>query len=313
MIKSNRNDSVLEKGFYMKKKLNIIIILLLPLIILSGCTLHKKNNQSFTVATTFYPMYAFTKAIVGNEGTVKMVMPSNVEPHDYEPSAKEMATMVDANAFVYNNPALESWVPRVKENFTDTKVINASAGIPLITHGSGHHTSIDPHLWLSPKRAIQEVENIRDGLCKANPKKATIFKKNAAQYLAKLHQLDKDYAQTLHHVKHKTIITQHMAFSYLAHDYGLKQYSIMGLSEEQEPSPTHLAQLKNMMEQKNIHAIFVESGASNKVAKTLADETNANLFTLNPLEKLTRKQQDDGDDYISIMKQNLAVLKKALQ
>lgn len=297
----------------MKKK-RTLLFSLLCLLFVSGCGLTKKENSTFTVATTFYPMYAFTKAIVGDAGKVTMVMPSNVEPHDYEPSAKEMATMVDANAFVYNSPALESWVPRVKESFNrNTTIIDASAHLPLIKHGTGYRESVDPHLWLSPKCAIKEVENIRDGLCKADPKKAPIFQKNAARYLAQLHELDKEYTQTLSQVKQKKIVTQHMAFSYLAKDYGLQQYSIMGLSEDQEPSPHHLAQLQQLMVKNHIHAIFVESGASNKIAKTLADETNAQLFTLNPLEKLTTAQQQEGEDYISIMKQNLAVLKKALQ
>lgn len=312
MLKLKRNDYVLQKGLFMKKRLSIILAGLVLLFTLVGCGSTKESSKEFTVMTSFYPMYAFTKAIVGDSGKVEMMTPPGMEPHDYEPSAKEMAKMVNADAFVYNNDHLETWFPKAKANLTQTKIINASAGIHLLKQTDDKNTEIDPHIWLSPKEAIHEVENIRDGLCKANPKEADTFKKNATAYLKKLHQLDRDYQRTLAHTKDKTIVTQHMAFSYLAHDYGLKQLSIMGLSEDQEPTASHLADLKKAMKEQNIHYICVESNANNKVAKTLAEETNSTLLSLNPLESLTDKQQQKGDNYISVMQQNLQTLKTAL-
>lgn len=288
----------------------LLLSLLLLTFSLFGCQAKEKKDE-FTVMTSFYPMYAFTKAIVGDEGKVEMMTPPGTEPHDYEPSAKEMAKLTDASAFVYNNDHLETWVPKAKANLKNTKVIDASQGISLLK-ANDNDGEIDPHLWLSPKEAIEEVKNIRDSLCKDFPDKAEVFKKNADAYLKKLEQLDKDYEDTLSKTKNKTIVTQHMAFSYLAHDYGLKQLSIMGLSEDQEPSATHLAQLKKQMEKQNIHYICVESNANEKIAQTLASETKAKLVSLNPLESLTTQQKKDGEDYISIMKQNLQSLKKAL-
>lgn len=288
----------------------LLLSLLLLTFSLFGCQAKEKKDE-FTVMTSFYPMYAFTKAIVGDEGKVEMMTPPGTEPHDYEPSAKEMAQLTDASAFVYNNDHLETWVPKAKANLKNTKVIDASQGISLLK-ANGSDSEIDPHLWLSPKEAIKEVKNIRDSLCKDFPDKANAFKKNADAYLKKLEQLDKDYEDTLSKTKNKTIVTQHMAFSYLAHDYGLKQLSIMGLSEDQEPSATHLAQLKKQMEKQNIHYICVESNANEKIAQTLASETKAKLVSLNPLESLTTQQKKDGEDYLSIMKQNLQSLKKAL-
>lgn len=178
-------------------------------------------------------------------------------------------------------------------------------------HGSeGHHHEYDPHVWLSPKRAIKMVENIRDSLSKRYPDKKVTFQKNAAAYIKKLETLDKEYAAGLANAKQKSFVTQHAAFRYLALDYGLKQVPISGLSPDSEPSAARLAELTKYIKKNNIKYIYFEENASQALASTLAKETGVKLDVLNPLESLTEKQTKDGADYISIMKSNLKALKR---
>lgn len=293
-------------------------------IFLAGCSSQssqKKDNDKLNIVTTFFPMYDFTRNVVGEEGEVSLLIGSGVEPHDYEPSAKDIARITEADAFIYNNENMETWVPSLlktleKDNNT---IIKASSDILLLPgveedshdhEGEGHSHELDPHVWLAPSLAIKEVETIRDQLIKAYPKKEKAFTQNAATYIEKLKALDESYVSTLSNAPQKNFVTQHAAFSYLALEYGLNQISISGVSPDEEPSAARLAELKSYISENNIKYIYFEENASSKVAKTLADETKVKLAVLNPIEGLTKKQQDAGEDYISVMNQNLKMLEK---
>ena len=91
------------------------------------------------------------------------------------------------------------------------------------------------------------------------------------------------------------------AFAYLANQYGLTQAAISGVSPDQEPTPSRLAELKDFVKKENIKVIYFEENASSKVAETLSSETGVKLEVLNPLESLTNEQIKAGENYISVM------------
>jgi zinc transport system substrate-binding protein len=286
-----------------------------------------EESQDLQVITTFYPMYEFTKEVVGDTGKVSLLISAGTEPHDYEPSAKDMAKIMDADAFVYNSSELETWVPTMTDSIdTDkTAVIEAAKEIDLAEndddhgeteaeHGSEAHThELDPHVWTDPVMAIKEVETIRDQLSEKFPTKANTFKKNAAAYIEQLKALDQEYTDALKDADNRTFVTQHAAFGYLAKQYDLVQESIAGLSPDQEPTPSRLAELKEYVEDHQVKVIYFEENASSKVAETLASETGVELAVLNPLESLTEKQISDGETYITVMKENLQALQKSIK
>lgn len=310
------------------KKLGFIMISLLALIGLGACkgnqaaTEHK--NEKLQIVTTFYPMYDFTKNIVGDAGDVSLLIPAGSEPHDYEPSAKDMAKITEADVFVYHNENMETWVPKAAKSWKKgaPNVIEGTKGMLLLPGGeeehehSGeedHHHELDPHTWVSPHRAIKEVTSIKDQLIKLYPEKKTEFEANAKKYLAKLETLDQEFSASLKNAQQKNFVTQHTAFGYLALDYGLNQVGISGLNPDQEPDPSRIAELKHYVEDNEIKYIYFENNNQGKAAQTLADETKVKLEVLNPLESLTKKQLDAGEDYVSVMKENLAALKKTTE
>ena len=310
----------------MKKKLGILLISLLALVGLSACkedsqAEFKNKEKQLKIVATFYPMYDFTKNIVGDAGEVSLLIPAGTEPHDYEPSAKDMAKITEADAFVYHNENMETWVPSAIDSWKKGKpnVIEGTKEMLLLpggeeehdhSHEEGHHHELDPHTWLSPHQAIKEVTSIKNQLVKLYPEKKAIFEENAKNYLAKLEELDKNYTDTLKEAKQKNFVTQHTAFSYLALDYGLNQVGISGINPDQEPDPSRIAELKHYVEDNGINYIYFENNNQGKAAQTLADETNVQLEVLNPLESLTKKQMDAGENYVSVMKENLTALKK---
>jgi zinc transport system substrate-binding protein len=216
---------------------------------------------------------------------------------------------------------MESWVPKAKESWKKAgpNVVEGTKDMILLPgseeedhdHGEeDHHHELDPHTWVSPKMAIKEVSNIKDQLVKLYPKKAKVFETNAEKYLTKLKRLDADYTTSLKEAKQKSFVTQHAAFGYLALDYGLKQVPIAGLSPEEEPSSGRLAELKEYVKKNKINYIYFEKNANDKIAKTLANEAGIKLEVLNPLESLTKEQMDNGEDYVSVMEDNLKALEK---
>lgn len=281
-----------------------------------------KSSNQIKVMTTFYPMYEFTKEVVGQAGEVSLLIPAGTEPHDFEPSAKDMAKIVQSDVFVYNSDELETWVKSAKGNLTSSKttVIQAARDIKLAeaqpaaedTQHEEHHHTKDPHVWLDPVLAMKEVQTIEQQLSKKYPQKQEIFAKNAATYRQKLQKLDQDYRTALQPAQKRTFVTQHAAFGYLAKQYDLTQTAIAGVSAEQEPSPSRLAELKSYVKENQIEVLYFEENASSKVAKTLATETGVKLAVLNPLESLTKQQMQAGDTYLSVMQANLAALKQAI-
>ncbi|NES32521.1 zinc ABC transporter substrate-binding protein [Enterococcus faecium] len=283
------------------------------------------KKEDLTIVTTFYPMYDFTKEIVGDEGNVKLLIPSGTEPHDFEPSAKERAEISDADVFVYNSSDMEFFVDSLKDSVDSkqTLMIEAAKGIDRLEsqeadeheeseEGHGHSHEYDPHVWLDPVLAIKEVRTIAEELGEKYPDKKETFTKNADAYIKKLEALDQKYSDELKDATNRTFVTQHAAFAYLANQYDLKQVAISGVSPDQEPTPSRLAELKEFVKKNNIKVIYFEENASSKVAETLSNETGVKLEVLNPLESLTNEQIKAGENYISVMEKNLKALKESI-
>lgn len=281
------------------------------------------EDGKLNIVTTFYPVYEFTKQVTGDEANVELLVKAGTEVHGYEPSAKDIARIQEADAFVYENENMETWVHDVAGSIDTEKVnvISATEGMLLLPGGEeeheghdhseeGHSHAYDPHVWLSPERAITLVENIRDSLVAKYPEKKDAFETNAAAYIEKLDALDAKYSETLSAAKQKYFVTQHTAFAYLALDYGLKQVSITGVAADEDPTPSRLAELTEYINKYGIKYIYFEENASKSVAETLAKETGVQLDVLNPLESLTDEDMKNGKDYISVMEDNLTALEK---
>ena len=160
--------------------------------------------------------------------------------------------------------------------------------------------------------AIKEVKTIASELGKKYPDKKATFDKNADAYIKKLENLNQKYTDALKDSKNRTFVTQHAAFAYLANQYDLHQQAIAGVTPDQEPTPSRLAELKDFVNKNKIKVIYFEENASSKVAETLSKETGVKLEVLNPLESLTSEQIKAGENYISVMEENLKALKESI-
>lgn len=272
------------------------------------------NPNTIRVTTSFYPLYFFSKEVGGDKVQVTNITPPGAEPHDYEPTTQDMVSIQKSNILLINGN-VEPWAQKVTANIagSNVKILVAGEGLFTQTITEEGEVTPDPHIWLSPRLAKQEVTRIAETFKEVDPSAAEYFDANAANLLKRLDELDQAYRGGLSQCKSQEIITAHAAFGYMASEYGLEQVAIAGLSPDEEPSPRELADVAKFAKQKNIQYIFFEQLVSPKLAETIAAEIGAKTLVLDPLEGISDADMSQGKDYFSVMKQNLENLQIALQ
>lgn len=278
------------------------------------------DDSTVNIVASFYPLAHIAEQVTKNTPAhVSTVVPTGVEPHDFEPSAQDTARILSADLFLMNGAELEHWA----EEITAKKFVmsNHVTLLPLQEEDDEHeedadedeHGAFDPHFWLDPVIVQTEVTVIADELSRLFPEYETQYQQNAASYIAELQQLDTAYQNGLNTCQIREIIVSHDAFSYLGERYDIELHAIAGLSPEEEPSARHIAELSTLATEKGITHIFFETLVSPKLAETIATEIGAETLVLNPLEGLTDEEQAAGKTYISVMNENLQNLRTAMQ
>jgi len=300
----------------MKTKLIIIITILV--LLFTGCsnntTVTENKNQETVIATTFFPLYEITKEITGNDFKIVSVIPTDVEPHEYELSIKEIKNFEKADLFVTLGVGFVNVENKLISSRNNINIIDSAKGLSFIDIQNENNnffndeTGVDPHIWVSPKNMKKIATNIYNGLVSRYPNNKDEFEYNYNQLIANLNLLDEDYSQELSNCSKNVILATHDAYYYLGRDYGFQVYSISGIEPESEPNPQQIAKIVKIAKENNIKYVFYEDFVSPQVAKTIASEVGAEVLILNPAEG-----GDDGDTYVSIMQSNLNNLKLALQ
>ena len=191
------------------------------------------------MVTSFYPLAFFSRQIGDDKVTVHNITPAGAEPHDYEPTARDMVQIENSRLLVLNGGGLEAWGANIRQNINPKKTLIVFAGQGL-TNQQGNEAGrmmTDPHVWLDPPLAQKMVDRITQGFIQVDPANRDVYESNAAALKSKLSGLDAAYRRGLSHCNERNIITSHSAFGYLATTYGLKQVSLAGLSPDAEPSP----------------------------------------------------------------------------
>jgi len=292
----------------------IIVLALLGFIIFNLQKNPNNETGKIKISASFYPVYFLAQQIAGDKADVYNITPAGAEPHDYEPTAQDMAKIENSKMIVLNGGGLEAWGDNVKQN-SGNKAVIVVAGEGLTTKiiVEENNKRTDPHIWLSPVLAKEMANKILAGFIQIDTENKEYYQANAQTLISKLKNLDNEYKQGLADCKNSNIITSHSAFGYLASAYGLEQVSVTGLSPDAEPSAQQLAEVVKFARDNNVKYIFFESLVSPKISDTIANEIGAKTLVLNPIEGLTNEEILQGKDYFSEMENNLANLKTALE
>lgn len=289
------------------RKIFLLLIIVLALGALTGCDRQQADDGRLQVTASFYPMAEFARAVGGDKVHVTTLVPDGAEPHDWEPSPRDLTQIGRSRVFVYNG-IVEPWAQQVLEALSERKIIAVEAGAGLYERDG----KVDPHVWISPKKAIIEVQRITEAMCRADGDNDSYYRKNSAAYIKQLQKLDAELTQVANAAPKKVFITAHAAFGHLASDYGLQQLAVKGMSTEAEPSPGDLKQLVEVVRREKVRYIFFETLTDPKIAQIIATETRAQMAVLDPIEGLNAEGRAQGLTYIKIMQRNIDSLNKAL-
>lgn len=385
------------------------------------------DTQKLSVVTTFYPVYEFTKEVAGDRADVSMIIKAGTDAHGFEPSARDVAAINDANVFVYNSGEMEPWVGslmssidneeliavrtadpnsfisteehghenehqdsshsedslEVDKDIPDTVKLNGLAGhyhtgdiVQLVSNTAGmkdsdnlqwytrstsedwtavsgqiketfeyettgesfevkavfydeagtpyaqsapveiiidDHEGLDPHIWLDPVFAQEQVTAIKEALTQADPDGKAYYEENAENFNLGLQKLDKEYKEALSSATKRVFVVQHQAFGYIAQRYNLEQIAVGGLSTEVEPSPSRIAEISGLVKEYDVPVIYYQQGADSSIAQTVGQETKTDIAVLYDLESVSQEMQDEGLDYLTLMRKNLEALQLSIK
>jgi zinc transport system substrate-binding protein len=262
------------------------------------------------VVATIYPLGEFARHVAGERAEVVALVPTGVEPHDWQPSPRDVSQVQRAAVFVHSGTALDGWAERLLADLGGRAVVvvDAGAGLERLTVGG----VTDPHVWLDPTLARRQVEAIAAGLERADPAGRTVYAANATAIAATLDGLDRELAAGLADCARREIVTSHAAFGYLARRYRLTQVPVMGLAPEAEPSPADLAAIVRTARRFKVTHVFFETLVSPRLAETLSRELGATPLALNPIEGVSPAEAAAGIGYLELMRVNLTNLRLAL-
>jgi zinc transport system substrate-binding protein len=272
--------------------------------------------EKTSVVANFYPLYEAAWEVGGDRVQVTNLTPAGAEPHDLELSPKQVDEILDATVVLYMGLGFQPAVQDIAGNRHDGVTVDVLAALaPQFRKLHGEESvegETDPHVWLDPVLMAYVVDEVRDALARADPSGASTYQRNAERYRSEIEALDGLFREGLRDCAHRVIVTSHAAFGYLAARYGLIQEAIAGISPEAEPDPRRLAELADLVRKEGVTTIFTEELVSPRVAQTLAREAGVHTAVLNPLEGLTAGEMQRGENYVSVMRENLATLREAL-
>ncbi|HEX5740602.1 MAG TPA: metal ABC transporter substrate-binding protein [Pilimelia sp.] len=288
----------------------------------AGCATRAADDgdpDKVTAVAGFYPLHYLATRVGGPAVAVTDLAQPGAEPHDMELTPPQLDTVRAAELVVY----VRGFQPAVDDavGARGDRLFDLAAEVPLapLAHddhaagqeaaGGGDHADagLDPHLWLDPTRYALAGEKLAARLGAVDPPRAATYTANAAAFRAELDRLDGEFRTGLATCARRDVITNHAAFGYLTRRYRLRQVPISGLSPDEEPTPRRLAEVAALAKERKATTIFFETLVSPKVAETVAAQAGARTAVLDPVEGV-----GEGEDYLSVMRRNLAALRAAL-
>ena len=290
----------------MRKRILAIFMVLMCVCLCACGNKSTFKTDKLKVCTSFYTVYDFVQKIGGDKIEIINLVPSGVEPHDWEPNPRDLVILEQADVLVCNGLGMESWLSKITNsvNMDKLEVVEISSGVKEIKG--------DPHVWLNPLNVKIELKNIADALIRLDKQNETYYRDNYDKYAREIDKLDDEYITRLSNCTRNEIVVTHKAFGYLCDRYGLLQVALQGVTNDGEPSMQKISETIKVIREKDIKTIFAENAIDEKIMKTIAKETGSTISRLETLENVTGQDIENGREYFSIMRSNLDALCLAL-
>lgn len=280
-----------------------------------------EEEKEVLAVTSFYPLFDLTSKIGGERVKVINLTPYGVDPHEFEPSLRDISNTERANIFLYNGAGLDPWAEKKEKELEEKGVVvlNMSSCFDLLEEDDddhdedeNHRHEEDPHIWLDPLMMKEMVNIILNSLIEIDPHGEEYYRKNAKEAIFLFEELDQEYQDGLGNCRLNSVVISHASIGYLAERYNFEMIAISGISPIEEPSAKKMAEITDMVKERKINHIFFETTIPSNLAEIIAKETGAEVLVFNPVASLTKKEIEEEKDYFSVMRDNLTKLKTAL-
>ena len=323
------------KNKVLKTLSSITIIALILGASIFAITKIANNKNSARIISSNFIGYDFARAVTGDKSEISMLLKPGAEAHDFEPTPEDIINIKNADLFIYVGGESDEWIENLLEgneipaektlrlmDLVEVKEEELSEGMEEHDHEEHEHsheahdeTEYDEHIWTSPLNAVKLTNGIKAKLSAIHPENKSAYTQNADNYISRLLAIDqkiRDVVSSSH--KKELIFGDRFPFRYFVDEYGLNYYAAFpGCSEQTEASSQTIAFLIDKVKTDNIKTILKIELTSDKLAKTIAEETGAKVLTLNAAHNISKEDFESGLTYADIMEANIDVLKEALK
>ncbi|WP_022793567.1 metal ABC transporter solute-binding protein, Zn/Mn family [Marinococcus halotolerans] len=296
-----------------------------------------ESEEKLEVYTTLFAWEDFTKQIGGDHVNVENVVPAGSDAHTYDPTPQTLTNIAEGDMFVMTGNGMEGFADEVESTIGNQDVqiarVAEAAGGQEEAHEheegeseeehaehdeEGHseeehdHGGTDPHVWIDPVQAKEAAGVIRDELIEADPDNEQDYENNYEELAGELDELDERFETLADESSKNQFIVSHAAYGYWEERYGLEEIAVNGVNAQNEPSTQEINDIIDTAEQNDLNAIMVEENIPSDTTNVLQEEIGAEVYTLNNLESASEEEIANGEDYVSLMNQNVDNLEKAL-
>lgn len=312
----------------MKNKITAVALAVL-MIFLCGCSAYtppQKSDKLSIVCSIFAP-YDFARQIAGDRAEIKMLLPTGVESHSYEPTPRDIIELQNADVFFYVSEHTETWVTQIIESVSDSEVniveLAVELGLEINGHEHEHHHDeheeheegeTDEHIWTNLETASDMIGCMAEKMGELDPENANFYNENASSYSEKILALRDDIQELVNTSKRREIVSgSRFAMKNFTHEFGIEFTAAFdSCVDNTEPSASVMAEIIDKIQTDNIPVIFYEELTEPKIARAVSAETGAEMLLLHSCHNISSDELKRGETYLSLMRQNYNNLKEAL-
>lgn len=296
-----------------------------------------ESNNKLKIVATIFPEYDWTREILGDrlkDVDLTLLLDNGTDLHSFQPAVKDIMKVSSCDLLIYVGGESDQWIEDALKSAAnpDMKTINLMETLKDFIKEEEtvegmqekHHSheedekEYDEHVWTSLRNASAAAEVIADTLAELDPENSDIYKENLRSYQGELSSLDNEYQKTVDQSTHKTLLfADRFPFRYLVDDYGISYYAAFsGCSAESEASFKTITFLAEKVDELGLKEVFTIEKSDDRIAETVIENTrdkDQKVAVLNSMQSITSEEIADGTTYLSIMEDNLKVLKAALK
>ena len=313
----------------MKKIISIFICAVLCMAVLCSCgNGNGTSHDGLKIVCTAFPQYDYVTNILGTSDGVTLLLDNGADLHSYEPTATDIIEIASADLFIYIGGISDSWVDGTLKSanseslkavalmdMVETYDVDYIAGMEKEHNHSheGEHEK-DEHIWLSLRNSAEITRNLCDIICEIDSANADKYKANAENYINSLNTLDTEYKSVIESSKRNVLLfADRFPFRYLTEDYSLEYHAAFsGCSSESEASFQTMAFLIDKTKELALPVVIITEGSDGSIAEMICGETGAKTLILDSCQSVSSADIEKGTTYLGIMKNNLEILREAL-